>query len=225
MFKALDDYGRAVALAPEEMAIRLERARLIRYLGATEPDQLYYIINKPPLDAVALCLRGLTRKRRKQYDAAVADFSEAIRLDPKETLAFYERGVVLYEMDEHAKALVDLDEVIRRAPESPSTAGAYRTRAWVRSSTNDETVRDGRLAVESASKACELTAWKDADCLIALANAQNVNLDFRAAVAAIDTAVALIKPSDKRLRTCRGMREHFQMNLQGGLNAEKSSAP
>ncbi len=201
------------------------RERIIRYLGRTEPDALYYIINKPPLDAVALCLRGLARKRRHLYDEAVADFSEAIRLDPKETLGLYERGVVFYEMDEHAKALVDLDEVIRRAPESPSTAGAYRTRAWIRSSTDDESLRDGRFAVESATKACELTAWKDADCLIALANAQNVNLDFRAAVAAIDRAIALIKPGDKRMSTFRDMRELFQMNLQGGLGVEKSAAP
>ena len=63
----------------------------------------------------------------------MADFSDAIRLDPKDTLARYERGLVYYKMDEHAKALADLDEVIRQAPESPSTAEAYRCRACIRS--------------------------------------------------------------------------------------------
>ena len=72
---------------------------------------------------------------------------------------------------------------------------------------------DGRLALESAFKACELTGWKDVDSLIALANAQNLVQDQDAAIAAIDRAIALLKTDDPRMGSCREVREVFRGNL------------
>ena len=51
--------------------------------------------------------------------------------------------------------------------------------------------------MESATKACQLTSYKDPGCLEALAHAHNVAGDTDAAIAAIDKAIALHKPSDK----------------------------
>ena len=85
-------------------------------------------------------------------------------------------------------------------------------RANIRAACPDRQFCDGPLAVQSASKACELTAWKNANCLMALAIAQDLLGDQDAAIAAIDKAVALLQPGDQRLETCRDMRENFRGN-------------
>jgi hypothetical protein len=82
-------------------------------------------------------------------------------------------------------------------------------------------LRDGRLAVECASNACRLTGWKDAECLMALANAHSLLGDGDAAVAAIDKAIALLESGDKRLKICQSMRESFRGNVLSRPGVEK----
>ncbi len=54
--------------------------------------------------------------------------------------------------------------------------------AWIRATCPDSQHRDGRLAVASATRACELTNWKDTDALILLAAAFAEAGDFAEAV-------------------------------------------
>ena len=141
---------------------------------------------------------------------ALADFSEVIRLDPKYSYARYTRGMIYYRKDEYAKALSDFDEVIRLAPDSPASASAYEKRATILSGCPDQRLWDRRLAAESASKACELTGWKDVDCLLTLAVAHANVQEFDPAIAAIDKAIALLKPGDKRIENYQSMRDSFR---------------
>ena len=185
-------------------------------------DELNAIISKFPANSAAYSLRGFTRMRKGQTDPALADFNEAIRLDATDGYSRCQRGELYYIKAEYAKAIADFDEVIRRAPESPASVGAYRQRAAIRSGCEDAQFRDGRLALESATKACELTAWKDAECLIVLANAQNLVGDEDSAIATIDKAIALLEPGDKRIETCQSMRDTFEVNLLNKLGVKKS---
>ena len=57
------------------------------------------------------------------------------------------------------KALADFNETIRL---DPRHASAYNSRAWLWATCPDGKCRDGKKAVESATKACELTEWKNA---------------------------------------------------------------
>ena len=211
-------------MKPEDASSRFHRARLLSILH--EDDRaladLNAIISKSPADSAAYSLRGFTRMRKGQTDPALSDFSEAIRLDPTDGYSRCKRGE-LYSMNaDYAKALADFDEVIRRAPESPGSVGAYRQRAAIRSGCEDAQFRDGRVALESASKACELTAWKDAECVIVLATAQNLVGDQDAAIATIDKAIALLEPGDKRIETCQSMRDTFEVNLLNKVGVKKS---
>ena len=88
-----------------------------------------------------------------------------------------------------------------------------------------DSVFDEHVAVDSGYKACKLTQWKDADCLIALANAYHEIGNVDAAISAIDQAAALLQPGDKRLRKCKSMRDIFELNLKGGIRVEKTSVP
>src|SRR5207249_3879936 len=58
--------------------------------------------------------------------------------------------------EEHA--LADYAEAIRL---NPKYASAINNRAWIYATTKVEKFRNGKLAVEEATKACELTGWKN----------------------------------------------------------------
>jgi tetratricopeptide (TPR) repeat protein len=170
------------------------------------------VLSKSPQSAAAHSMRGYIRLWKGQLDPALDDFSEAIRLDPKDLYSRYQRGMIYHQKAEYAKALGEFDEVIRVAPESPASASAYEKRASIRAGCPDARFRDGRLALESASKACQLTASQDAECLTSLAMAHAELGDNEAAAAAMDKAIALLKPGDPRLESCQSMREVFRGN-------------
>jgi hypothetical protein len=75
--------------------------------------------------------------------------------------------------------LVECDELIRRYPD---LYGAHQTKAWILFTSPDASYRDGRRAVAAATRAAELTNWKDGSVLSALAAAYAEAGDFASAV-------------------------------------------
>ena len=61
-------------------------------------------------------------KHESEWDAAIADFTEAIRLDPKLVWAYQGRGDAYRKKAEWNKAIADYTEVLRL---DPKNAGAY----------------------------------------------------------------------------------------------------
>jgi WD40 repeat protein len=61
-------------------------------------------------------LRGLLRARRQARAGAIADFTEAIRLDPKHARAYHARGILLAEQEDYARAREDLDRAFDLEP-------------------------------------------------------------------------------------------------------------
>src|SRR5262249_4812755 len=112
--------------------------------------------------------RANVHKARKDYDRALADFSEAIRLDPQDPDAFFNRASIYRGKKDYAKAAADLREVIRLDPKDPD---AHAALAWLLATCPDSKVRDGEKAVQCAGRACELTDGKSASCLATLAAA------------------------------------------------------
>ena len=74
---------------------------------------------------------------------------------------------------------VECDELIRRYPD---LYGAHETKAWILSTSPDASYRDGRRAVAAATRAAELTNWKDGYVLSTLAAAYAEAGDFASAV-------------------------------------------
>ena len=94
--------------------------------------------------------RGWTYHRTKRYDQAIADYNQAIRLDPKCVRAIVNRGFAWQDKAEYYRAITDYDRAIKA---DPKYARAYAARAWLYATCSDKKFRDGKLAVESATRA------------------------------------------------------------------------
>src|SRR5215813_12542794 len=64
----------------------------------------------------ALVSQGDTSANNRDYDRAIADYGEAIRLIPKYALAFSNRGVAYGKKSEYDRAISDFNEAIRLDP-------------------------------------------------------------------------------------------------------------
>lgn len=73
--------------------------------------------------------RGLLYWDRNDYDRAIADDSEAIRLDPNYVAAYISRGVAYRSKGDTDHAMTDFSAAIRLDPKEPV---AYNNRCWTR---------------------------------------------------------------------------------------------
>ena len=70
----------------------------------------------------------MTYKSMNQFERAIEDYDEAIRLDPQLANAYLGRGVASGALGQYERALQDLDEAIRLDPQNTA---AYAGRALV----------------------------------------------------------------------------------------------
>ena len=50
---------------------------------------------------------------RRDYDRAISDYNQALKINPNYALAYYDRGVVYYDRHDYEKAAADLSKAIQ----------------------------------------------------------------------------------------------------------------
>ena len=80
---------------------------------------------------------------QKRYEEAIAQFNEAIRLDPQLTNAYYKRGNAYDDLGQYERAIQDYDEAIRL---DPQYADAYANRAIAHTILGEEVAAQKNLA-------------------------------------------------------------------------------
>jgi serine/threonine protein kinase/tetratricopeptide (TPR) repeat protein len=109
---------------------------------------------------------------------AAASFRAAIGLDPKNPLLRCSLGDALLDLRDLPGAVAEFREAVRL---DPNNAHAHSHMAWLLAAGPDG-VRDGNRAVEHATRACELTGWKNPLWIATLAAAHAEAGDFARAV-------------------------------------------
>ena len=122
---------------------------------------------------------GSVRSQEGRYAEAIAHFREAVRLDPDYAPAHYGLAAIDSRQGRYAEALAGFDRAIRAKPDF---AEAYNNRAMILGACPEPRYRDGRGAVESATRACELAGWNQHDYLDTLAAGYAEAGDFDSAV-------------------------------------------
>jgi phosphatidylglycerol---prolipoprotein diacylglyceryl transferase len=125
----------------------------------------------------------------RKADAAIAQADQALAVDPHSIPALMLRSRARFEKREYAKAIVDLETIVKNDPDD---SPALNRLAWIQATCPKTSVRDGAEAVANARKACELTASRNPECLSTLAAALAEVQDFPKAVEFQRTALRLI---------------------------------
>jgi tetratricopeptide (TPR) repeat protein len=180
-------------------AARLARGKVWFYLG--ERDKALADLDEGlrlHLDSGALTTRAWIWKQRGNADKALADFDAAIRLNPRDSLAWRVRGATWASKDEYGKALEDFNEALRV---DPFNVDALNHRASFAAGSKQPAYRNGKQAVADATRACELTNWKEGRYLGTLAAAYSEQGDFAAALNWIAQAIELTPEGQRKYLT------------------------
>jgi tetratricopeptide (TPR) repeat protein len=135
---------------------------------------MYYLINKQPREAIS------------EYD-------DVLLLDPENFLALRSRGDAYLNVGQHAEAIADFEKALKVEAEDTTILNNL---AWVLATSPQGDLRDGKRAVELATKACELTEYKMPHILSTLAAAFAESGNFDNAVEWSQKAVAMDDPEN-----------------------------
>jgi tetratricopeptide (TPR) repeat protein len=110
---------------------------------------------------------------------ALREYERGIQLRPELFSAYNLRGALHLEQEQWEKAIADFRLAVQRNPQS---GDAWNNLAWILATCPDDKVRDGDAAVELATRACEISQWKDFTRLSTLAAAYAEVGEFAKAV-------------------------------------------
>ena len=179
--KALADFEEAIRLDPKYEDARVNRRHA--WLKKGEWDKIITdcdaAIRERPKDGLLRTSRGYAFEMKREYDKALADFEEVIHLYPKDQFSRTERRVVWGKKGEWDKVATDLEAALKGGS---TTVRTFNGLAELRASCPVEKYRNGPQAVEYATKACEMTKWKEVGSLDTLAAAYAEAGDFDKAV-------------------------------------------
>ena len=138
--------------------------------------------------------RGKTLREMQRHEMAKQAFDHVIQIQPRQIWAYYYRGLTLEDLGDFARARRDFEYACRRSPANPTFLNEL---AWLLATCPVETVRDGKRAVQLATKACEQTKWKNGGYCDTLAAAYAESGEFKRATEMQLKALTLLSKSDQ----------------------------
>lgn len=129
-FRAIEDFGSALAHSTKALPARLESAECLVQLDQLEEasrELEYYLLSKPG-DARAYVIKGMIYEKEGFLSKAEDEYTRALHFDPQSTLALGARAKAYFKAGKPRQALEDADALSRLEPQNPDL---FRTRAQI----------------------------------------------------------------------------------------------
>jgi tetratricopeptide (TPR) repeat protein len=214
--EAISHFSKLLDREPKDETLHLIRGVLLQKSGDQDRAIADFseVLKINPRNRMAYSNRAIAWKQKGQMELALGDYNEALRLDPQSAMTWHNRGAVWAAEGKYKKAVADFEEAIRLEPKLPD---AYNALAWVQATCEDESMRDGKAALENAKRACELCDYGRWSCLGTLAAAHAELGNFAQAVEWKQKCLA-IAPADRK-----GELQVRLINYQTALERNSSS--
>lgn len=211
-------YGEAIAMLSRAISLTTNQpiAYNIRGRAFSERNEIANALadfnsalRLSPTNALFYNNRGVAYLKKGSLKQAIHDFTEGLRFDPNNGKLLTNRGKSLIRAREFAAASVDLHKAILRGPRD---AEANNALAWMLATSPDPGIRNGKSAREYATKACELTNWKNRYCLGTLAASCAEDGDFTNAIRYQEEAIDAGGANPEEIRKERDRLLLFEQN-------------
>jgi Flp pilus assembly protein TadD len=195
--EAQAEYAKSVRLDPANPGAHTNLGALLTKQGRLEEARAEFAesLRLAPTFALARHNLAAVLAALGRLGEARAVLAEGLRLDPNDAAAHYSLAMFQLQQGQFEDALAHLAEVARL---SPSNVVAHQARAWTWATCPVARLRDGQRAIAAATRACELSDWKDAVSLATLAAAYAEAGDFAQAVAWQTRAGELLQDERRR---------------------------
>ncbi len=196
--EAIADYSAAIQLNDKNAGVFQQRATAFKVKGDLEKAIIDFTkaMELSPNFIPATMGRGYVYFQMGNHAKAIDDFSKVIELNGQAAVAFNNRGYNYQQIGKHKEALADFKKAIELTPDY---ALAHQNLGWLLATCKDESLRDAKTAIASATKACELNQYNDLSDLAALAASHASAKEFNLAIGIQEKIVERAQPAQKRL--------------------------
>ncbi len=192
--EAADQFTRVLELQPDHEVAQLQlgviRGRQGRLAEAVEV--FLRVLRVHPDDAGAHNNLGNVLAQQGKQEEAVRQFEETVRLKPDHAGAYNNLAISCRKLGRIGDAITHYREAIRLQPDSLE---GLNNLAWLLAAHPDAQFRNGKEAVELATRACELTKYQNPIPMATLAAAYAETGRFQEAVSFAGQAQELAKGS------------------------------
>lgn len=129
----------------------------------------------------------------ERYDEAVEAYTKAIKLDPKNAQTYIDRGLTYRQLGKYAEALRDYRQALQIDDTLPF---AHEGVAWILATAKDDSIRNGKLAIEHAQRSRAQETDSFFDDTLAAAYAETGQFDEAVRVQQMAVAAAVEEEVD-----------------------------
>ncbi len=187
---AMTDVDQAIQLKPDNLFAQRMRAEILA--GSGKMDQAIEDMRRlsrsmPDNIDLLMQLAGLYMEDN-QHSRAIKLFDAILATDGNNWQALWNRGDVSLNLGRQREAVSDYELALKLQSDH---SGLLNNLAWVLATSPDATLRDGKRAIELATKACDVTEYKRPHILSTLAAAYAETGNFETAIRWSKKAVEL----------------------------------